>query len=86
MENSFKVEPNIPLPNIPRGAQPSPARYPWAEMKIGDSFFIPLLNKTLINVRGGLQIDLKKYYLQEGVKIKITTRSIDNGLRVWRIK
>jgi len=86
MAADFIIEPNVPLPNIPRGAPSSPIRYPWTDMKIGDSFFIPLVGKTLISIRSGLQIDLKKYCTQTGVKIKITTRSIDNGIRVWRIK
>lgn len=86
MENSFKIESNVPLPAIPRGAPSSPVKYPWDGMKVGDSFFIPMLDKTLINLRSGLTIDLKKYTTQTGNKIKITTRAIDNGIRIWRIK
>jgi hypothetical protein len=86
MNNSFRIEQNIPVPTIPRGAPPSPIKYPWAEMKIGDSFFVPLVDKTIITIRGAINIDLKKFSNQTGNKIKITTRAIDNGVRVWRLK
>jgi len=86
MNNSFKIEENIPLPTIPRGATSSPIKYPWAELKIGDSFFVPLVDKSIMTIRNGIIIDLKKFSNQTGHKIKITTRAIDNGIRVWRIK
>lgn len=86
MENSFKIEHNVPLPIVPRGATPSPIRFPWQQLNIGDSFFVPLVGKTIMAIRGAINIDLKKFGSRTGSKIKITTRAIDNGVRVWRIK
>jgi hypothetical protein len=86
MDNLYKVEANVPLPSVPRGAPSAPIKYPWGGMNIGDSFFVPLLNKTAINLRGAINIDLKKFQAQSGKKIKVTTRAVDNGIRIWRIK
>lgn len=86
MNNDFKIDHNIPLPSINRGAPPTPIKYPWPDLKIGDSFFVPQLDKTIMTIRGAINIDLKKYSTQSGIKIKITTRAIDNGVRVWRLK
>lgn len=86
MNNLFKIEQNVPLPVIPRGAPVAPVKYPWHELNIGDSFFVPLVDKTIMSIRGSINIDLKKFTNQSGSKIKITTRAIDNGVRVWRLK
>jgi hypothetical protein len=86
MNNSFKIEQNVPLPAIPRGAPPSPIKYPWSELNVGDSFFVPLVDKNIMAIRTAIILDLKKFSTQTGQKIKITTRAIDNGVRVWRIK
>lgn len=86
MSTDFKVDHNIPLPSVNRGAPPTPIRYPWDNMGIGDSFFVPILDKTIMSIRGFINSDLKKYQHQFGKKYKITTRAIDDGIRVWRIK
>lgn len=86
MINSFRIEHNVPLPTIPRGAPMLPIKFPWAELSIGDSFFCPLVDKSVMSVRSMINIDFKKYTTQTGIKMKVTTRAIDNGVRVWRIK
>jgi hypothetical protein len=39
---TFKIEKGHPMPEFKRGA---PRKYPWAQMEVGDSFFVPG-NKT----------------------------------------
>jgi hypothetical protein len=52
----------------------NPSLYPLLEMKIGDSFFgadASIQNSVL---------NYAKYY-----KVRVTTRKVDGGIRVWRI-
>jgi len=71
----FKVEKGIPAPKVKKGP---PRKYPWLEMEVGDSFFVPGVNynefKTQPSNAG------KRYGL------KYTTRSVDGGVRVWRVE
>ena len=66
----FKIETGFPIPVT------SKAKYPWAEMKVGDSFFVPAKVPSDINVTGAI--------LNTG--FKFIRRSVDDGVRVWRVK
>jgi hypothetical protein len=66
----IKVDKNIPLPtNVS-------SKYPFKEMKVGDSFLIT--GKTSSQV---------SYLMNEAKKhgYKCISRTIDGGCRVWRI-
>ena len=63
----IKIEKGIPLP-IPR------QRYPFATMKIGESFF---------SDKSGVQ-NLSSIYSKKG-KAKFTCRKVEGGFRVWRV-
>ena len=65
----FKIEKKVPLPD--RGN----ARYPWADLKIGDSFFVAKLppSKT-----AGF------YSIAERHGFKIAVRRENGGARIWR--
>lgn len=71
---AYEIQSNIPLPT-PRG----PVKYPLADMKVGDSFFIPGKNSQQIS--GSFAINRPKKFSvrqreENGVK----------GVRVWRIE
>ena len=40
MATAFKVERGVPLPE-PKGGPGAPAKYPFGDMEVGDSFFVP---------------------------------------------
>lgn len=73
--STFKIERGVPLP--PRGTQ---SAYPFSEMKVGDSFLVPLDGRKAVNIQHALWFSAKR----KGVHI--LTRSDSQGVRVWRVK
>jgi len=66
---NIKIDKGVPLPPPHR----SHRIYPWNEMAVGDSFFIP---------------DTKNYsaaYQAKKLGFKVTTRRENGGVRIWRI-
>ena len=56
------------------------SKYPWADLKVGDSFLIEgKKNYSIYSC-------LNNYNSTAKPKIKITQRQEENGIRVWRIK
>lgn len=72
-DGRIKVEHGIPMP-----ASRSIGRYPWAEMKVGDSFYAP--GKKHDQVSGMTS------YWSKRLGRKFAARRWDKGVRVWRIK
>ena len=70
---AFPIKKNAPIPNKERISYPE--KYPWAQMKVGDSFFIPDREKPLTTT-----------YAARKHNMKFTQRSMDGGIRIWRIK
>jgi hypothetical protein len=69
---AMKVEVDKSIP-IPRSNMGRP-KYPWRDLKIGDSFYVPKYTNSL-------------HYCAKRIGIKITTRKdAEGGIRVWRIK
>ena len=52
------------------------AKYPWREMEVGDSFFVPNTTTAKTHLNGAAR----------AVCIRITIREMDRGVRVWRIE
>ena len=84
----IKVEKGVPIPprrwrgGGPRGGDP---KYPWPLMEVGDSFFIPTHSRDeaiLMNLKIGSSATT--YMRKHGVKF--TARSLDDGVRYWRVK
>ena len=79
----IKIDKAMPIP--PSAHLGRPAKYPYASMNVGDSFFVPSMAS-----RAGVSSRAKHF------GIKITTRMISeidpdtgkmvNGYRVWRIE
>lgn len=71
---TFEIQKGIPVTET-RG---TPRRYPWGEMEVGDSFFVP--GMTTSNF-GGRRTDAERRH-----GIKIATRKEGDGVRVWRVR
>jgi hypothetical protein len=71
---NIKIDKKVPLPP-PRGTN---KHYPLAEMKIGDSFWAP--PDEVVRARSAASQHGSRH------QKKFTTRTEDDGLRVWRIE
>lgn len=73
--NDIKIDKGIELPPNSGGR---PRKYPWRDMEIGDSFFIP--QKRYSGLFTGAR----------NAGIKIRTRQMNengvDGIRVWRVE
>jgi len=68
------IEKGVPLPATGTGR---PSIYPWRKMDIGDSFFIPgTTTKKFAGQAGRAAIRTGR---------RFSTRTVDGGVRVWRI-
>lgn len=67
----FKIEKGIPAP-AKRG------KYPFAEMEVGDSFLVP-------GAATSAEISSAVSYRKNRYQEQYICRSVDGGLRVWRI-
>lgn len=78
--SEFKIDKGIPLP--PRGANGPRSRYPLADLEVGDSFFAPVVNgqepRELLRRLSGLPATHKPK--------RFAMRTVEGGVRVWRIE
>lgn len=70
---TYEIEKDVPVPSPATG---SGLKYPFVQMAVGDSFFVP--GKTS-RVFGGIAGSYAKR-----LGIKVTMRTMDGGVRVWR--
>ena len=74
----YQIERKVPFVPISKTRQ---TKYPFPDMKIGDSFFVPADNtKAIPRVRSAASLWAQKY------NRKLVTRVVDGGVRVWRVK
>lgn len=73
----FEIEEGIPIPNRTGRGGGRPLKYRWHEMKVGSSMFLP--GRTSSDI-GGYLTTVK---LRTG--FQFTSRSVEGGVRVWRI-
>ena len=71
------IEKDIPVPARKRGRKPGSRKYPFAEMALGDSFFVQA--KKVMSVYSAVSRANKAYAPK-----RFTARNIDNGVRIWR--
>lgn len=81
----IRVDSGVPLPGRNRGSGPA-SLYPWASMKVGDSFVWPDKgNPTVAQKRAGAATSMRARKYGE----KYATRCVEeNGVRivrVWRV-
>lgn len=69
----FEIEKGIEIPQ-PKGNR----KYPWKEMKVGDSFFL----------KGGGHSTIYPAASYAGTRNnkKFVVRAVEGGIRVWRIE
>lgn len=67
----IKIDKGIPMPQISK-------KMPYKDMEVGDSFFVP--GMTAKKVGSNLA------YAKEKTGFQFTSRTVDGGVRVWRIK
>ena len=70
----LKIDKNVPMPRP--DASPV-AKYPWRDMEVGDSFFVA--GKTMKQFAGIPGSASRKYGK------KFSARSVEGGVRVWRV-
>lgn len=79
MKDVLKIEKGVPVPVMANGQRR--ARYPWADMKIGESVFFPRDRFEYSNVRSAATLWCIRH-----PDFKFQTHRNPEGVRVWRIK
>ncbi len=72
----IKVESGIPVPARTNRQGGRPSIYPFADLKAGESFFVP--GKTAKTMSQTASKAAKR------LKIELITRTVEGGVRVWR--
>ncbi len=74
----FKIENKVPLPPGRKWKN----RYPWNEMKIGDSFYVP---KEAVNTDSTIRT-AAAYFARRNPEYKFRVAVVEGGVRVWRVE
>jgi len=88
----FIIQSGIPVPERGRNFTGRPAIYPFAQMRVGDSFEVRLSDytgkrKTINAMQNVLSNCARKYALDHRPGAKFVTRQIGGAaVRVWRVK
>lgn len=78
----YTIEKNVKVPEIT--LQGRPVIYPWTKMEVGDSFVVPLDGKKSSEIQSAV-ISSSRHFAKQIPGLKAVTRSVDGGVRVWRI-
>jgi hypothetical protein len=73
--SEFKIEKGVPIPERRHGK----GKYPWASLKIGDSFFVPGLYSSA-------QMASSIGFQRQKTGREHVCRKEGEGVRVWRTK
>lgn len=80
---TVKIDKGIPItPQVGPKGNKGNRKYPWYEMEVGDSFFVPSTNPSRF-------MGSKYNYLRaRGIEIscRAVTENGINGVRVWRVE
>jgi hypothetical protein len=79
-----EVETGIPLPPKGQGRKRCKHFYPWDDVPVGGSFFVPHNNEVPLSRQQSSLTSLAKI----AGRIRGTTyatRQVDGGIRVWRV-
>ena len=79
--SEFKIEKGIPL--APKRRPSKSTKYPWAEMEVGDSFFVPAeanVTRRALSDR----VQRSAAYAKKTLGRKFKLRSDETGVRIWR--
>jgi hypothetical protein len=86
MSENITIENSVPLPI---GSKGSRFRYPFDEMKVGDSFYVLLKernNKNCYSLQASLYQAAKIWATKNGNGHEFVVRSDSIGVRIWRKK
>lgn len=76
----YEIENGIEIPKSNYGYY---SKYPFGEMEIGESFFVPFGDdKHIIRVR----VQTAASYYGKRNNVRFLTRTVDGGVRVWRVE
>lgn len=75
--DKIKIEKGIAMPSPLNGVA---NRYPFDEMEVGDSFYVPNVHKNF-----SIYSCVYHYNAKNKKDIKISQRRENNGVRIWRI-
>lgn len=73
--SAVKVERGIPIPHATVGRHP---KWPWKQMRVGDSFLIPGAKERSASSMAG--------HAGKVNGMKFVVRTVAGGVRVWRVK
>ena len=71
----YAIEKNIAVP--PPTPKFVPCDYPWEQMEIGDSFFVPDKQHK--------RVAASAYYARKKYGRAFITKAVEGGVRAWRI-
>lgn len=74
---TIAIEKEIEMPATERKLTPRKSKYPFAEMELNDSFFLP--------DRVAKSFTPTVYAAGKRLGRKFAVRSVDGGVRVWRV-
>ena len=88
--SDIQIEKDIPIPPIPRSGGRHKGRwkrkYPFPDMGIGDSFFVPAESKAAARSRANVLLISAREWGARDYGFKFTTRTYEDGVRIWRTK
>lgn len=77
MRMAIRIERGIPAPN---GINRNNEKYPFSELEPGDSFFAPHRDYN------SKRVQQAAYAAASRLGIKVATRTMEDGVRVWRLE
>jgi len=82
---NYQIQSNIPAPPLTQRNGPT-RKYPFKDMQVGDSFFVPLSAERWTRERTRVEVAAVKYANKNpGVRFTCASSRYDGGLRCWRI-
>jgi len=72
----YKIEAGIAIPSATRYKGGLKSKYPFADLKVGESFLVP--NKTTDKFGATVQTARKR------TGFTLATRNVEGGVRIWR--
>jgi hypothetical protein len=79
----LQIDSDVPVPPISRGGSPgAKPKYPFDLMEVGDSFAAYPEHSSLVQLRNSVRHCM---YKKAVLGRKFIVRTIDNGIRVWRV-
>ncbi len=78
----YEIEKNVAIPEVH-----SKNKYPWPDMKVGDSVLIQAeKGEKLYNLKRKVNPSARYYGEKTGKKFKALIDYDGNGIRVWRVE